>query len=263
MRFADIKKFWEGRLGGQSSRSSQTAESAESDRKDNQYSGKKPASFSGSKSIIEKGGTKEPSPGRVDSNQTISGDSSLSGVLKVLKNEQKQENEAEAIATNDAVDDSQFDCSQIKQADDKRIEHQLLYSCTDGGAAIEKSTRKEQKTSLSANNSPRKSWFFKKNKFSVKNETQLDGHKSKPNQNPIDSSSAPASVNSSPRKIMNESSRYHSRSNDKFNEVQSFWVKWEKQLVAKSVTEKRYVFPNCIAFNYFKYSSTTRNSVGS
>ena len=263
MRFSDIKKFWEVRLGGQPSKSSQAADgSVDKNCRRSSFSPKKSVVPNGKGSIKNRSAKYYVNSSQRSTCASAQLHTSIdiaikkgiedSDVVAPLKNGVEAEGNSKAIDAIAAIDNNRKD-----KREKKRTSFAFNAQWNSGKAAdehaetskydivAEKFVISDQSVPSSTESSPKKVWSFKKKRFVldlVNSDNHLNKTPSKADRtNGLDSISAPPSVQSSPCKSMKASNnvRYYSRSNVKFNEVQNFWMMREKKLIRRSVDERR------------------------
>ena len=283
MRFLDIKKFWEARLGGQTSKSSQTAH-AISDQNNGKVAATSPTKSNGPQRNKRSFKRDSESSDAVHTlqktledkhqynganlvNAATSKDKTLlSAFHSPTTNGSKTEDNSKLIDVK-AVASNGRESSQKKKRSSFTFALQAFNRKSSTGkvgtkrsslndVVPEKYVVAEKVISASASSSPTKAASLKKADLKspfVNSDSYLEALSRVPAiSSSVDSVSAPPSLHSSPRKRMQstESSRYQPRSNVKFNKVQNFWMMREKKLSEKSISETRY---NLRSFSMLEY----------
>ena len=265
MRFSDIKKFWETRLGGQSNKASRT--SAITSRKNESLCEKK-SNLSTKKKSIE-GAVATRNGSKCDKNEQCKHTRALSAnVSGNLPSHTKACKRTQSLVVNDGAAEERVHsivtkavdaCSssyRLKGEQDKSVFNYRLFKqeseteshCFNIASHVEScvgenTILKETVVCSSKKNSPKGPCLIEDNSI-VSNVINSERNLSElsapgigilsPNS---DSVSAPPSMYNSPCKTMQTNCRYL-QSNMKFNELQSFWLKKEKQLFKRSIEDR-------------------------
>ena len=254
MRFSDIKKFWETRLGGQISKSSQAtcSGSTKNTRKKSSSSSTKrqPVLVN---NVLDNESCQQSDVTRAKNK--MSGDSQFHDDVNVISVEASNAdtwfsvhspviNGSQTEDNRKAIEAETVVCSS-RESNQKKIRSSSFTS------ALKSFNRKgsEKLAAKPENFCVNEHCTFVTSSAKVtliSNLISSDPDSEEASVRPviqskIDSTSAPASVSNSPRKAMQQAdSRYHFRNNVKFSEVQNFWMIREKKLCQKYMDERRY-----------------------